>query len=101
MRYLLKEHVMRTLFFLGLLLLIGSLAVEYYLTGVYVHYPQAPQTATQQILPYHVRSVTVYVTPSEMNIIRVSKAVELVGLALAGFAIVLRTIRKRDSADRK
>ena len=101
MKYLLKEHVIRALFFLGLLLLIGSLAFEYYLTGVYVHYPQASQAATQQILPYHVRSVTVYVTPSEMKIIGASKAVELTGLALVGFAIVLRMIRKRDGTDRK
>ena len=95
MGYLLREHVMRTLFFVGLLLLIVSLAYGYYLTGIYVHYPQAPQSATQQTVPYHVRSVTVYVTHSEMNTIEVVKGGELAGLALVGLAIVIRIMRRR------
>jgi hypothetical protein len=90
-----KDRLTRLLFFAGLIVIVGTIAYDYYLTGIFVSYPRAPQTATGQIVPHRVRSVTVYVTRHEMNTLNVLQTLEIIGLGVVVIAIGLRIIGGR------
>lgn len=86
---------MRRLFFAGLIVLICGAGYDYYLTGIYLGYPQAPQTVTGEIVPYHVRSAVVYVTQRDIDVIYFVKGAELLGAAMAIAGVALRAIKRR------
>ena len=67
----------RTVFVLAAIAFIGSLAFSYHLTSIYVGYPQAPDARTQRIIPYDVKSTTVYVSQRQMNEIKTVRDIEI------------------------
>ncbi len=97
MSFFLKDNVMRRLFFFGLIVFICSAGYDYYLTGIYLGYPQTPKAVMGEIIPYHVRSEVVYVTQRDIDMIYFVKGAELLGAAMAIAGVALRAIKRRTS----
>ena len=64
-------------FALAVIAFIGSLAFSYYLTSIYVTFPQVPDAKTQHVVPYDVKGTTVYVTQNQMTEIKVVRTVQI------------------------
>jgi hypothetical protein len=94
MNYLKIDAVTRVIFFIGLILLTCSLAFDYHLYGIYSTNPISPNVVTQQIVPYHLRSTVVYVTPSEFATLQTVHNLEIAGLIVVGFSIIIRRVNR-------
>jgi hypothetical protein len=70
-------------FFSAAIVFVASLASDYYLTGIYVYYPRAPDIAAQKVVPYRLKGITVYVTSSE------KKQIDMVTLFEIGAGVLV------------
>jgi hypothetical protein len=74
-------------FFNAAMILIASLAANYYLTGIYVHYPRTPDSAAERVVPYRLKGITVYFTSTDKRKIDFVMLFQL-GAGLVSFAMI-------------
>ncbi len=76
---------------------VAAWAYDFYLEERFSDYPRFAVAATDNVVPYRWKSVTIYISPPESERLVIAHSAEAAAFAIGGIYFVLRNISRRRS----